>query len=190
MVTYYLWVSFKFNFRLLLYLHIICNLETCKFLFPFHSFLKRVSQNCMICGLSFMCLSTLDICDASCLFLCMRVYPSIWFELPIGKCANRLLGSSGLPLIAGQMKVYLKFMRSVHLAPQSLLQLPFWHQDWIVLNYVLLMPFCLMPVETGIEFYMGPPRSIWGSTSNSWWRSISFWRSFCKRGWFHLMDGK
>lgn len=40
------------------------------------------------------------------------IHPTVHICLQTGKCANRLLGSSGLPLIAGQMKVYL---RSVHL---------------------------------------------------------------------------
>ena len=46
-------------------------------------------------------------------------------------------------------------------------------------------------LEAGIKFYMGTPCSIWGPSSYPRWCSfISFWRSFCQRGWFYLMDGK
>ena len=62
---------------------------------------------------------------------------------------------------------------------------------FICLSQIVAHLMLSVLLEAGIKFYMGPPCSIWGPSSYPRWCSfISFWRSFCQRGWFCLMDGK
>ena len=69
----------------------------------------------------------------------------------IGKCANRLLGSSGLPQIARQMKVY-ALKCSVLLILSSLCFIQYWPILIILKSHNAFAWF----VEAGTKFYMGP----------------------------------
>ena len=105
-----------------------------------------------------------------------------------GKCANRLLASSGLPLIARQMKVCGEasmFIVVLVLWQMFLSVVPFSEslvQDVKFIGDVASQIYA----EVRTKFDMGSSCGIWRSSSFG----ISLRGSICQRNWCSLMDGK